>query len=123
MSTNTRDRPHCGDIWMCNLIGKDGSVQRGYRPVMIISNDVNNERALTLNVIPITSSRKKHLPVHVDILDYNNCGLNKPSRLLIEQTTTISVDRLNSYVGHISNPALMDKISRAFHIQFPILRV
>ena len=25
MNTSTRDRPHCGDIWMCNLSNKDGA--------------------------------------------------------------------------------------------------
>lgn len=123
MNTSTRDRPHCGDIWMCNLSNKDGSVQRGYRPVLIISNDLNNEHALTMNVIPITSSRKKYLPVHVNIIDYYKCGLNRPSRLLVEQTTTVSANKLINYVGHISNPTLIESISKAFTIQFPILRV
>lgn len=124
MNTNTRDRPHCGDIWMCYLPVQSGSVQHGYRPVLVISNDVNNKYALTMNVIPISSSTaKKHLPIHVDISNYKECGLDKPCRLLVEQTTTVSVDKINGYVGHISNPALIEKISEAFRLQFQILRM
>ena len=39
--SNIEARPHCGEIWMCNLTTKDGSIQNGYRPVFILSNDKN----------------------------------------------------------------------------------
>lgn len=124
MNTNTRDRPHCGDIWTCYLPEQSGSIQHGYRPVLVISNDMNNAYALTMNVIPISSSTaKKHLPIHVDIQCYDECGLDKPCRLLIEQTTTVSIDKIHNYVGHISNPALIDRIAEAFRLQFQILRM
>lgn len=124
MDNFTRDRPHCGDIWMCSLPKQTGSVQYGYRPVLVISNDLNNTYALTINVIPISSStKKKHLPIHVDIANYKECGLDRPCRLLVEQTTTVSVDKFVRYVGHISSPALIERISEAVRLQFQILRM
>ena len=36
LNNNTINRPKCGEIWMCNLNVKDGSIQNGYRPVFIL---------------------------------------------------------------------------------------
>ena len=67
-------RPHCGEIWMCNLITKDGSIQSGYRPVFILSNDKNNTYSTTLNIIPITSKMNKKKPWKYEFLCW---GQNK----------------------------------------------
>jgi len=49
---------HYGDIWMCDLKKMSGSVQFGYRPVFILSNNVNNMYANTLNIIPLNNKDK-----------------------------------------------------------------
>ena len=59
--TKVNVHPRFGEIWMCNLTNKDGSVQSGYRPVFILSNDKNNTYSTTLNVIPITSKMNKRI--------------------------------------------------------------
>ena len=83
--------PKCGEIWMCNLVNKDGSVQTGYRPVFVLSNDKNNTYAPTLNIIPLTTKmNKRKLPIHVELWDYEKYGLKAPSTLMIEQITTVS---------------------------------
>ena len=90
--TNLNKRPHCGEIWMCYLTSKDGSVQSGYRPVFILSNDKNNTYSTTLNIIPLTSKmNKRKLPVHVELWSYQQYGLKTPSTLLVEQITTITI--------------------------------
>ena len=87
----TETRPRCGEIWMCHLIEKDGSIQSGYRPVFILSNDKNNTYSTTLNIIPITSKmNKRKLPVHVELWSYQKYGLKTPSTMLVEQTSYIS---------------------------------
>jgi len=44
---------------MVNLgVGK-GSIQGGIRPVVIISNSMNNKFSPTVNVLPVTSRAKK----------------------------------------------------------------
>ena len=50
-----------GDIWMCDLKKMSGSVQFGYRPVFILSNNVNNMYANTLNIIPLTTKTKRKI--------------------------------------------------------------
>ena len=92
--------PKCGDIWMCYLVSKDGSVQAGYRPAFIISNNKNNTYAPTLNIIPLTTKmNKRQLPIHVELYNYQEYGLKKPSTLMVEQITTISVECLDRRIG------------------------
>lgn len=104
-TTNLKERPHCGEIWMCYLTSKDGSVQSGYRPVFILSNDKNNTYSTTLNIIPLTSKmNKRKLPVHVEL-----------------QITTITVECLDRCIGKVSDKETLCSISNAISVQFPIL--
>lgn len=121
-TTNLKERPHCGEIWMCYLTSKDGSVQSGHRPVFILSNDKNNTYSTTLNIIPLTSKmNKRKLPVHVELWSYQKYGLKTPSTLLIEQITTITVEFLDRCIGKVSDKETLCSISNAISVQFPIL--
>lgn len=115
-------RPRCGEIWMCNLTNKDGSIQNGYRPVFILSNDKNNTYSTTLNIIPITSKmNKKRLPVHVELWSYQCYGLKTPSTMLVEQIMTISIEHLDKCIGRVSDSETLNNISKAMLVQFPVL--
>ena len=115
-------RPRCGEIWMCNLTNKDGSIQNGYRPVFILSNDKNNTYSTTLNIIPITSKmNKRKLPVHVELWSYQEYGLKTPSTMLVEQIMTISAEHLDRCIGKVDDSRILGDISRAMAIQFPVL--
>jgi len=121
-SKKIESRPKCGEIWMCNLVNKDGSVQTGYRPVFVLSNNKNNTYAPTLNIIPLTTKmNKRKLPIHVELWDYEKYGLKAPSTLMIEQITTVSVMNLVMCVGCVDNKQILMDISEAITIQFPIL--
>lgn len=116
--------PHFSEIWMCNLKANDGSVQSGYRPVFIVSNDKNNVCSTTLNVIPITSKmNKRKLPVHVELWSYRQYGLKTPSTILVEQVTTIPIEYLDKCIGKVSDNKTLDNISKAMLVQFPVLNI
>lgn len=119
---NVNVRPHCGEIWMCYLTSKDGSIQSGYRPVFILSNDKNNTYSTTLNIIPLTSKmNKRKLPVHVELWSYQQYGLEKPSTLLVEQISTITIECLDRCIGKVSDRETLCNISNAISVQFPVL--
>lgn len=122
--TNIDVRPHFGEIWMCNLTSKDGSIQSGYRPAFILSNNKNNTYSTTLNIIPITSKmNKRKLPVHVELWSYQNYGLKTPSTMMIEQTTTITIEHLDRKIGTVSDNKTLLSIGHAMSIQFPIFAI
>lgn len=115
-------KPRFGEIWMCNLLERSGSVQSGYRPVFIASNNLNNEHSPTINIIPITSRMsKKKLPIHVYLSRYGDYGLSRPSTMLVEQITTVPADYMQVKLGEIKDDCTLNMIFEAIGIQFPIV--
>ena len=90
-----------GDMYYADLGKGIGSEQEGYRPVVIIQNDVGNKHSPTVIIASITSKRdaKAKLPTHY-LLEAEN-GLELPSLVLLEQLRTIDKRRLSSFIGHL----------------------
>ena len=104
-----------GDIYYCDLRADAGSVQRGYRPVVIIQNDTGNRFSPTLIVTPITTIiKKEQLPTHV--IMGKGFGLRNESMVLLEQIHTVDkLAQIGDYVGSISK-AVMTKIDNALRL-------
>lgn len=100
-----------GDIFFANLNHGIGSEQSGYRPVLIIQNNIGNLFSPTVIVAAITGKihYKASLPTHF-VLDFSP-ELLIPSMVLLEQIITIDKKRLKRYVGRISEEEipLIDK--------------
>jgi len=91
-----------GDIYYAELGIGVGSEQNGYRPVVIIQNDLGNKYSPTVIVAAVSSKVgiKAKLPTHYYINAED--GLELPSLVLLEQIRTLDKQRLGSYVGHLS---------------------
>ena len=78
-----------------------GSEQEGYRPVVIIQNDVGNKHSPTVIIASITSKKdaKPKLPTHYYI--GIEAGLELPSIVLLEQLRTVDKRRLSEFIGHL----------------------
>ena len=114
--------PKFGELWLCYLPEREGSIQSGYRPVFILSNDKNNTYAPTVNVIPLTTKmNKRKLPVHVELWNYKSVGLTEPSTMMVEQITTTTVKNLDRCIGRITDSKTFLLIQKAIAIQFPIM--
>lgn len=125
LNTIENSRPRFGEIWMCELPEYTGSsVQCGYRPVFILSNDKNNTYSTTLNIIPITSKmNKRKLPVHVELWNHQKYGLQVPSTMMVEQITTVDIGSLDKRIGEVRDNSTLFSIKKAISVQFPILSV
>lgn len=91
-----------GDMYYANLGDGIGSEQKGYRPVLIIQNNVGNKHSPTVIVAAISSKigAKAKLPTHYYI--DAECGLQMPSVVLLEQLRTIDKKRLEGFIGRLS---------------------
>ena len=95
-----------GDVWTVELPSIGGSVQGGFRPVVIISNNINNDKAPTVNIVPIsTAINKKDFPIHAFITKGDG-GLNSDSIVLLEQTMTVQKTSLKNHLGHLSDKSM-----------------
>ena len=87
-----------GDIIEVDLGEYRGSIQGGYRPCVIVQNNVGNKYSPVTIVYPTTSkvNLKKKMPTHVII---ESIETDKPSMILCEQPITINKTQLKRYKG------------------------
>lgn len=99
-----------GDLFYADLNPVIGSEQGGIRPVLVVQNNIGNMHSPTIVVLPITSMKKRPLPVHAKVDD--NDLLTDNSIVLAEQIRTIDKRRLRSYIGSLDADAMkrVDKI-------------
>ena len=100
-----------GDIFYADLRPVVGSEQGGFRPVLIIQNDIGNKHSPTVICAAITSKMKAKLPTHVEI-DAQHYDIVKDSVILLEQLRTIDKGRLKDKVCHLDKEAI-NKVNKA----------
>ena len=90
-----------GDLYYADLNPVVGSEQGGFRPVVVIQNNIGNKYSPTVIVAPVTSKAgiKATQPTHHFIGKEN--GLPLPSIILLEQLRTIDKTRLQDYIGKL----------------------
>jgi mRNA interferase MazF len=87
-----------GQVYYADLSPVVGSEQGGYRPVVIIQNDIGNIHSPTTIVACVTSVQtKSKLPTHIEL------PLFKDSIILMEQLRTIDKRRLTYLIAEVDN--------------------
>ena len=104
-------RFHRMEIWFADLGYHDWRcIEEGWHPVLIISNNANNEFTPIVTVAPITSKTNKlYLPGHVfiDATDVSDNGADIPNfsfrsgSVLLEQITVLDKRQLEKYAGKV----------------------
>lgn len=109
-----------GEIYYANLDPTVGSEIRKKRPVLIVSNNANNQASNTITIVPITSNTTKVYPFEV-LLEMKDSGLPKKSKVQCHQIRTISKMRITQHtnVGFIKTD-IMERINSALklHLDF-----
>lgn len=96
-----------GEIYYANLSPAVGSEIDKRRPVLIVSNDTNNRVATTVTILPITSSVSRVYPFEV-LLNPEDSGLPKSSKVQAQQVRTISKQRIEGEpVGTLSEELML----------------
>jgi mRNA interferase MazF len=98
----TVDYPKKGEIFLANLDPSIGSEISKSRPVLIVSNDINNQYSSTVTILPITSNSGKIYPFEV-LVTSEERGLRQDSKIKANQIRTIDKRRLYKYLGTLSS--------------------
>lgn len=93
--------PERNEIYLVCLDPTIGSEINKTRPALIISNDINNQIAQTVTVIPITSNTEKVYPFET-LLTAEESGLPKNSKAKCNQIRTVDKKRLIKSIGKVS---------------------
>lgn len=93
-----------GDIYWADLDPTQGNGQSGRRPVLVLSQDIFNDRSGTVIAVALTSQKPKAgFPLTLEVSDPN---LPKKSWVKISQIRTLSVKRLGKKLGKASEEEL-----------------
>ena len=108
-----------GEIYLYDFGENEGSIQSGYRPVLVIQSDLFNEFSSTTVVAAITTAVKKtYLPSHIYLgIEF---GLIKPSMVLLEQIRTINQKDLGDYLGFVDSIQLQKEINAGIKKTFAL---
>jgi mRNA interferase MazF len=89
-----------GDIRWADLNPVRGREQAGLRPVLILSQDIFNERSGTVIAVALTSQpQKAGFPL---TLELKTANLPKQSWAKISQIRTLSIERIGKIIGRVS---------------------
>jgi len=102
-----KDEIKKGDVFYFSAKPTVGSEQKGNRPGIVVSNDVNNRFSKVINIVYVTTQAKAAIPEHVSIN-----SLPKPGIALCEQIHTVSIERIKGRKKGKVTPeeiALIDK--------------
>lgn len=102
-----------GEMYYANLDPVFGSEQSGFRPVLIIQNDIGNRYSPTVIVAPITTGTKAKLPTHCYL--YEGRETKESSVVLLEQLRTLDKRRLKKYIGKLKKSS-MNEVDRALAV-------
>lgn len=88
-----------GDIFWADLDPVRGREQAGRRPILVVSQDVFNQRSGTVIAIALTSQEPTvGYPLALEV---RTVSLPKRSWIKISQIRTLSTERLGSRLGHL----------------------
>lgn len=103
------DTPKIGQVYSMKFDGS-GSEQNGWRPGVVIQNDIGNKFSPNVIAVPLTSAIKKESqPTHVKVLAEDS-GLARDSIVLCENPERMSKARIGNYICTLSD-AYMEKIA------------
>ncbi|MBI2300981.1 MAG: type II toxin-antitoxin system PemK/MazF family toxin [Armatimonadetes bacterium] len=114
--------PRRGDIYYADLEPVVGHEQGGFRPCLVVQNDIQNRNSPVVIVAAITARPgAQRRPTEVP-LDHTVSGLTCPSRVMLHQLRTIDKSRLERCVGHISREE-QDAVDEALAISLGLIEL
>jgi mRNA interferase MazF len=108
-----------GGIFLADLDPARGKEIAKTRPVVVVSNDINNRFSPTVTVLPITSGNlEKIYPFEIS-LPQGSGGLAKDSKAKADQIRTLDKARLVKMIGQL-NPAVIASLEKAIRIHLDL---
>ena len=103
---------HRYDIIEAELKYGSGSIQKKKRPYIIVSNEKGTTSATIITVMPLTSVKKKRLPVHECLEARTETGLTRYSMILGEQPQTICKQEVIRKWGNVTDKKQRNNVNR-----------
>ena len=96
-----------GDLFRANQDPAIGAEISKRRPVLIVSNDINNQYAETITILPVTTSTEKVYPFEI-LINAGEGNIKETSKIKANQIRTIDKRRLFQKIGALSKSTLSE---------------
>lgn len=108
-----------GEVYMMKFEG-DGSVQTGWRPGVIVQNNVGNKHSPNVIALPLTTSLKNiGQPTHVVIKAYDS-GIPRDSMVLCENPSTMCKENIGEFITELGEE-YMNKIAKSYTLASSVI--
>lgn len=91
-----------GAIYGADLSPGKGHEQKGYRPVLVLQNNILNTHLSTVIIAPLTSSLEARGKLTTLYLSKEKTGLSKDSVVLLHQIRAVDKIRLKKKISSLS---------------------
>lgn len=109
-----------GEIYLADLSPVVGSEQGGFRPVLVIQNDIGNKFGPTVIVAAITSQiSKAKQPTHIEISE-RKFNIERASVIMTEQIRTLDKQRLTTKVATLDRET-MEEVDLALKVSLGLI--
>jgi mRNA interferase MazF len=108
-----------GEIYLATLDPVMGREIAKTRPVLIVSNDKNNEFSGTVTILPLTSKNTQTVYPFEVFLSRGNANLPKDSKIKADQIRTLDKSRMIKSIGVLDKTDL-DAIDKAIKIHLAL---
>ena len=109
-----------GGIYVAALDPVIGRELAKTRPVVVVSNDKNNEFSGTVTILPLTSKNLKKIYPFEVLLPKGTGDLPKNSKVKADQIRTLDKGRIVKFIG-MSQKSDMDQIETAMKVHLALL--
>ena len=117
-SNNFSKLPKRGEIWLVDFNRKQEKEENKIRPVLIISDDIQNEFDKWIVGIPMTTKDVENVRlVEVFVKNIPETGLDYPSKLQFNYPRTVDRERLKERLG-ILNGKRIGELRKAWQVAF-----
>jgi len=104
-----------GEVWWVSFAGSSGGEVRKTRPAVIVSNDVANQHANRVQVVPLSSKTEKLFPCDAKVL-----VAGQESKAMADQLTTVAKEKCTGRIGVLS-ASDMRSVEMAVRIQLGLV--
>lgn len=111
-----------GDIWLVNLDPTIGHEIKKSRPAVVIQNDLGNKYSPITIIAPLTSQNLERVYPFEVLLVKKNLGIEKGSKVLLNQIMAIDKRRLLQRFGKVDGETL-GEIDEAIKISLGLVQV
>lgn len=108
-----------GDIYLAALDPVIGREIAKTRPVVVVSNNINNQYGGTVTVLPITSKNLRKIYPFEVLLPKGVGNLPKNSKVKADQIRTLDRVRLLKHIGSLELRE-MDKLTKAMRLHLAL---